>query len=113
MEGYPTYNEKELLSWMNRLHTEPIFSSILQMKAAFDTLATVDGLVFWRVKRDTGLFTRSEQISISPTHTSGAELLELDIWTTVTDDWFNTHIGDGSSVDPNIRDMIKDLTLGP
>jgi len=111
MEGYPTYSDKEVLSWINRLHTKPLFITIQQMKDSFDTLATIDGLLLWRVREDTGLFTRNDKISVSPTHTSGAELLELDGWTTVTDDWFHQHIGDGSSVDPNIRDTIKDLTL--
>lgn len=113
MEGcYPTYSDTELLDWINRVHGERLFNTPQQMKNAFDTLATINGILLWRVKEDVGLFSRNDQITASPTHTSGEELLELDIWTTVSDEWFHTYIGSGDNVDPAIRDILKDITLG-
>lgn len=93
-----------------------VFSgSIDVMMACFDILHYVDGICFWKLKKNPkglcdvmGSFLdmdlKEDEVGVFETHHRMKELEDLEQWTTVSLDWFNQHKNSGQ-----LRKKIKDI----
>lgn len=106
---YPNMNTDEVCKWINSVYrnngVKKMVKSYDDLNNLFDYLISYSGLLFWRSKVNDPVFQKINDITISGTHSYGEVVNELNVWTTVDENWINKHVI--KDADPNIRDRVK------